>query len=117
MKAICPYVSQFMVFGNERNYCIALVTLDPDGMAGWAKENGKAGTSYAELVASPEVRTMVADYVDQLNAQLNRWETIKKFEILDHDLSIESGELTPSLKVKRNVVEENNKGLIDGLYA
>jgi long-chain acyl-CoA synthetase len=117
MKAICPYVSQFMVFGNERNYCIALVTLDPDGMAGWAKENGKAGTSYAELVASPEVTAMVTDYVGQLNDQLNRWETIKKFEILDHDLTIESGELTPSLKVKRNVVEENNKSLIDGLYA
>ena len=106
-----------MVFGNERNYCIALVTLDPDGMAGWAKENGKAGTSYSELVASPEVKAMVTEYVDQLNTQLNRWETVKKFEILDHDLSIESGELTPSLKVKRNVVEENNKALIDGLYA
>ncbi|MFL6023645.1 MAG: AMP-dependent synthetase/ligase [Marmoricola sp.] len=117
MKAICPYVSQFMVFGNERNYCIALVTLDPDGMAGWAKENGKSGVAYSELVASPEVKAMVTDYVEQLNGQLNRWETIKKFEILDHDLTIESGELTPSLKVKRNVVEENNKGLIDGLYA
>jgi long-chain acyl-CoA synthetase len=117
MKALCPYVSQFMVFGNERNYCIALVTLDPDAMAGWANENGKAGTSYADLVASPEVKAMVTDYVDQLNAQLNRWETIKKFEILDHDLTIESGELTPSLKVKRNVVESNNKSVIDGLYA
>ncbi len=117
MKAICPYVSQFMVFGNERNYCIALVTLDPDAMAGWAKENGKAGASYADLVASPEVHSMVDDYVIQLNTQLNRWETIKKFELLDHDLTIESGELTPSLKVKRNVVEENNKALIDALYA
>ena len=117
MKAICPYVSQFMVFGNERNYCIALVTLDPDGIAGWAKEHGKDGQDYATLVASAEVRTMMEGYVEQLNGQLNRWETIKKFEILDHDLSIESGELTPSLKVKRNVVEENNKSLIDGLYS
>ncbi len=116
-KAICPYVSQFMVFGNERNYCIALVTLDPDGIAGWAAENGKAGSEYTELVRSPEVQAMVAAYVDQLNGQLNRWETIKKFEILDHDLSIESGELTPSLKVKRNVVEDRNQDLIDGLYA
>ncbi len=116
-KAICPYVSQFMVFGNERNYCIALVTLDPDGIAGWAAENGKAGTEYTELVNSPEVKAMVTAYVDQLNGQLNRWETVKKFEILDHDLTIESGELTPSLKVKRNVVEERNKSVIDGLYA
>ncbi|MFL6172731.1 MAG: AMP-dependent synthetase/ligase, partial [Marmoricola sp.] len=117
MKALCPYVSQFMVFGNERNYCIALVTLDPDSMAGWAKENGKSGQAYSDVVASSEVKAMMEGYVEQLNAQLNRWETIKKFEILDHDLTIESGELTPSLKVKRNVVEENNKSLIDGLYA
>ena len=52
---------------------------------------------------------MVGDYVEELNAKLNRWETIKKWEILDHDLTIESGELTPSMKVKRNVVEGNNK--------
>ncbi|MCX6395627.1 MAG: long-chain fatty acid--CoA ligase [Propionibacteriales bacterium] len=116
-KAICPYASQFMVFGNERNYCIALVTLDPDAIAGWAAENGKAGQSYTEIVSSPEVNAMVTGYVEELNGQLNRWETVKKFEILDHDLTIESGELTPSLKVKRNVVEVNNKDLIDGLYA
>ena len=60
---------------------------------------------------------MVADYVDQLNQRLNRWETIKKHIILDHDLTVESGELTPSMKVKRKVVEENNKELIDSLYA
>ena len=52
---------------------------------------------------------MVADYVEELNSQLNRWETIKKWELLDHDLTIESGELTPSMKVKRNVVEGNNQ--------
>ncbi|HET6152181.1 MAG TPA: long-chain fatty acid--CoA ligase [Marmoricola sp.] len=117
MKAICPYVSQFMVFGNERNYCIALVTLDPDAMRDWAKDNGQAGASYADLVASDAVKAMVTKYVDELNGQLNRWETVKKFELLDHDLTIESGELTPSMKVKRNVVEENNKTLIDALYS
>jgi long-chain acyl-CoA synthetase len=116
-KAICPYASQFMVFGNERNYVIALVTLDPDAMAGWAAENGKAGVAYSDLVASPEVKAMVAGYVEQLNGQLNRWESVKKFEILDHDLTIESGELTPSMKVKRNVVEVNNKDRIDALYS
>ena len=59
---------------------------------------------------------MIGDYVDELNGQLNRWETIKKWELLDHDLTIESGELTPSLKVKRSVVEANNKDLIDSFY-
>ena len=53
---------------------------------------------------------MMAGYVEELNARLNRWETIKKWEILDHDLTIESGELTPSMKVKRNVVEDQQQG-------
>jgi long-chain acyl-CoA synthetase len=116
-KAICPYASQFMVFGNEKNYVVALVTLDPDAMAGWASENGMEGQSYTELVRSDAVKTMVAGYVDELNTRLNRWETIKKWELLDHDLTVESGELTPSMKVKRNVVEDNHKAVIDSMYA
>ncbi|MFB9311829.1 AMP-dependent synthetase/ligase [Nocardioides plantarum] len=115
-KTICPYASQFMVFGNDRNFVVALVTLDPDAMAGWADENGMAGKSYNEVVASEPVKALVADYIEQLNAKLNRWETIKRWEILGDDLSIESGELTPSLKVKRNVVEANNKQLIESFY-
>jgi len=116
-KAVCPYASQFMVFGNERNFVVALVTLDPDAVPDWAAENGMAGKSYAEVVGSQACRDMVQGYVDQLNTQLNRWETIKKFQILDHDLSIESGELTPSLKVKRNVVEKNYAETLDGFYS
>ena len=114
-KAVCPYASQFMVFGNERNFCVALVTLDPDAIADWAKENGVSG-DYAQIVADDKTRAMVQGYVDTLNSQLNRWETIKKWELLDHDLSVESGELTPSMKVKRNVVEDNYAELIDGFY-
>lgn len=116
-KAICPYASQFVVFGNERNYCVALITLDPDAMTAWAAENGRTGASYAELAGSDEVQRMVADYVEQLNSQLNRWETIKKWRLLDYDLSVESGEMTPSMKVKRNVVEEKHQELIDSMYA
>jgi long-chain acyl-CoA synthetase len=116
-KAICPYASQFVVFGNERNFCVALITLDPDAMAGWAEENGMAGASYSEIVGSDKVQEMVGGYVEELNSKLNRWETIKKWELLDHDLSVESGELTPSMKVKRNVVEDNYKEKIDAFYA
>ena len=116
-KAVCPYASQFMVFGNEKNYCVALVTLDPDAMEGWAAENEMAGASYTDIVNSDKVKTMVSGYVDELNSRLNRWETIKKWTLLDHDLTIESGELTPSMKVKRNVVEQNHKAQIDALYA
>ena len=116
-KAICPYASQFVVFGEERNYVVALITLDPDAMTGWAEENGMSGKSYSEIVGSDQVKQMVQGYIDELNQRLNRWETIKKWELLDHDLSVESGELTPSMKVKRNVVQSNNQDRIDALYA
>lgn len=115
-KALCPYASQFMVFGSERNYCVALVTLDPDAIADWAKENDVEG-DYTAIVQNPKTVAMVQDYIDKLNLELNRWETIKKFRLLDHDLSIESGELTPSLKVKRNVVEDRHQAIIDEMYA
>jgi long-chain acyl-CoA synthetase len=116
-KAICPYASQFLVHGNERNFCVALVTLDPDLMAAWAAEHDMEGKSYAEIVTSEPVKKMVAGYVDELNSRLNRWETIKKHVLLDHDFTVESGELTPSLKVKRKVVETNNKDALDALYS
>ena len=116
-KAICPYASQFVLFGNERKYCVALISLDPDAMSGWAQENGMAGRSYEDVVASPEAHEMVGRYVDTLNQRLNRWETVKKWVLLDHDLTVESGELTPSLKVRRKVVEDNHREEIDRMYA
>ena len=115
-KAVCPYASQFLVHGNDRNFCVALITLDPDAIGDWAKQHGMEGASYEELVASDQVKEMVGEYVDELNLRLNRWETIKKWILLDHDLSVESGELTPSMKVKRKVVEQNYQDQLDALY-
>ena len=114
--ALCPYVSQFLVFGEGRNFVVALISLDPDAISAWAAERGMTGKSYAELVKLPEVHELVDEYVKQLNSELNRWETIKKWELLDHDLSVERGELTPSLKVKRAVVAERNKEVLDAFY-
>ena len=115
--ALCPYVSQFLVFGEGRNFVVALIALDPDAISAWAAERGVTGKSYAELVKLPEVHELVDEYVKQLNSELNRWETIKKWELLDHDLSVERGELTPSLKVKRAVVAERNKEVLDAFYS
>jgi len=114
--ALCPYASQSMVFGEARKYCVALIALDADLMSGWASEHALAGAAYGEPVDARSVRHMIGEYVAMLNAGLNRWETIKKWELLDHDLSIERGELTPSLKVKRAVVAEQNKDVLDALY-
>jgi long-chain acyl-CoA synthetase len=116
-KAVCPYASQFFVHGHDRNYCVALITLDPDAMTDWAERNDMSGKPYAEVVGSPRVQEMVAGYVEELNKRLNRWETIKRWILLDQDLTVESGELTPSMKVKRRVVEDNYRERIDALYA
>jgi long-chain acyl-CoA synthetase len=114
---LCPYASQFMVFGEGKNFAAALVTLDEDSISGWAKDNGLGGTSYEDLTKSDEVHDMIDEHVKKLNASLNRWETIKKWAVLDHDLSVDGGQLTPSLKVKRGVVAEQNKETLDGFYS
>ncbi len=116
-KGVCPYASQLIVHGEGRSFVTALVTLDPDAIATWAGQNGKEGMPYAELVRSVEVRKMVQGYIDDLNSQLNHWETIKKFLILDKDLTIEAGELTPSMKLKRKVVSKKYRDELDSLYA
>ncbi len=115
-KMICPYASQFLVHGSQRNFVSALVTLDPEAIQGWADQNGLAGKSYAEIVTSDAAQKLVQGYVDELNAGLNRWETIKKFTILDRDLTVEGGEMTPSLKLKRKYVETTYGDLLDKMY-
>ncbi len=116
-KGLCPYVSQFLVYGADRNFVSALVTLDPDAIQGWAAANELGDKTYAEIVTSDKAHEMVQGYVDELNAGLNRWETIKKFSILDSDLTVDSGELTPSLKLKRKVVTERYQDTLDAHYA
>ncbi|MEU1010480.1 AMP-dependent synthetase/ligase [Streptomyces sp. NPDC005890] len=116
-KAVCPYVSNILVHGADRNYCTALIALDEPAILDWAKENGLEGKSYAEIVAAPQTVEMVDGYVRQLNAGLQKWQTIKKFRLLPRDLDVEHGEITPSLKLKRPVVEREYKHLIEEMYA
>ncbi|PWI18475.1 long-chain fatty acid--CoA ligase [Streptomyces sp. Act143] len=116
-KAVCPYVSNILVHGADRNFCTALIALDEVAILGWAEENGLGGKSYAEVVAAPETVAMVEGYIKELNEGLQRWQTIKKFRLLPRDLDVEHGEITPSLKLKRPVVEREYKHLIDEMYA
>ncbi|MER5447305.1 long-chain fatty acid--CoA ligase [Streptomyces sp. NPDC002766] len=116
-KAVCPYVSNILVHGADRNFCTALIALDEPSILEWAKENGLEGRSYAEVVAAPATVAMVEGYVKELNAGLQKWQTIKKFRLLPRDLDVEHGEITPSLKLKRPVVEREYKHLIDEMYA
>ncbi len=116
-KAICPYTSQAVVVAHGRNFPTMLISLDPEAIAGWAEGGPLAGKPYEEIVSSPEVEALVNGYIKQLNEKLNRWETIKKFAILPRDLTIEDGEITPSMKVRRHGVEQSFSDTIDKLYA
>ncbi|THA26489.1 long-chain fatty acid--CoA ligase [Streptomyces sp. RKND-216] len=117
-KAICPYVSNILVHGADRNFCTALIALDEVSLMQWAGDrDGLKDRPYSEVVASEQVRKMVEDYVEQLNSGLQRWQTIKKFRILPRDLDVEHGELTPSLKLKRPAVEREFGHLIEEMYA
>ncbi len=116
-RAICPLASQMLVHGDAKNYATALVTLDPEALAQWCRARGLADADYATLAADASVQEYVHTCIDELNGRLNRWETIKDFRILDHDLTVEADELTPSMKVKRRVVETRHQHLIDEMYA
>jgi len=115
-KATCPLASQMIVHAEGRNYATALVTLDPDAVAQWAAARGMAETDYARLSADPDLRDYVQSCVGKVNSRLNRWETIKDFRILERDLTVEDGEVTPSMKVRRKVVEAKYGSLLDSMY-
>jgi long-chain acyl-CoA synthetase len=115
-KAVCPYAAEIVVYGEGRPYCTALVALDAEAIGGWAGEQGTADRSIAELAADEQVRAMIAGYVEEANRRLPRWETIKRFTILPRELTVEGGDLTPSLKLKRRVVAAKHRDLLEALY-
>lgn len=115
-KGICPYASEIIVYGEGKPYCVALVSLDAEAIKDWADSNGLAGKSFTEVARDPKTREMVEGYVEELNKHLNRWEQVKKVAIIDRELTVEAGDLTPSLKLKRKVVVDNFHDKIDGLY-
>ena len=115
-KGASALASQIVVLGDGRGYCTALITLDEDALTQWAKHRSVTGT-YAELTRHDDVQAEVAAAIDSVNGRLNRWESIKTFRILDRDLSIEEGELTPSLKVRRKVVEQHYTAVIAEMYS
>jgi long-chain acyl-CoA synthetase len=115
-KAVCPLASEMIVHADGRNFATALVTLDPDALSQWGRAQGLSATDYVALAADPAVREYVSSCVDVLNGRLNRWETIKDFRILDHDLTVDDGELTPSMKIRRKVIEKAYRPLLDSMY-
>ncbi len=110
------WVSQAVMHGDRRPYPVMLIALDEEEIVPWAKEHGIEDTSLAALAENDEVRALIQGELDKANAKYAQVEQIKRFFILDHDLSQETGELTPTLKVKRNVVNEKYADRFDALY-
>lgn len=115
-KVVCPYVSQALVHGNNRNFCVMLIALDKEAITEWAKNNGVDGT-YEQIVKDPRTHALIKPFVAELNKGLASYESIKNFTILPKDLTQDDGDLTPSLKLKRKAVETKYKELIEGFYA
>jgi long-chain acyl-CoA synthetase len=112
----CRWVSQAVMYGDRRPYPVILVTLDAEEIVPWAQQRGLPG-DVEQLARHPEVRTMIQEHLDRANERYAQVEKVKQLAILGHDLSQETGELTPTLKVKRNVVNEKYRAIFDELYA
>ncbi|MGZ5337919.1 MAG: AMP-dependent synthetase/ligase, partial [Solirubrobacterales bacterium] len=110
------WVSQCVVIGDRRPYLVALVTLDPEEIATLAEEKGWPADP-AQIAGRDEMRALIQAHLDQVNEKFARVEQVKKFAILPQDLSQEGGELTPTMKVKRNVVAEKYADEVEKLYS
>jgi len=111
-----PFISQVMVYGDRKPYPVALITVNPDELAKFARDHGILTTDPAVVVKHPKVVERVGRTVEEKNSQLQSYAKIKKFTVLPVDFSQEGGELTPTLKVKRKVVSNKYMSTIEELY-
>ncbi|HRL80381.1 MAG TPA: long-chain fatty acid--CoA ligase [Propioniciclava sp.] len=116
LAANIPYVSQAVAVGDGRKYISALLTLDPAAVENWAKRHGKEGLSYAEVTQLPEMRVSIDRFMTRANRKLERWETVKKYQILDHELSVERGGVTANMKLRRAAISQDYADVIDSMY-
>ncbi|MDP2626099.1 MAG: long-chain fatty acid--CoA ligase [Candidatus Rokubacteria bacterium] len=111
-----PFISQVMVHGDKRPYPVALITVNPEELTKFAKEQGILNLDPAALVKHPKVVERVSRIVEQRNTELQSYAKIKKFAILPGDFTVENGFLTPTLKVKRKVIREEYRDALEELY-
>ncbi|MGH7414356.1 MAG: AMP-dependent synthetase/ligase [Candidatus Rokuibacteriota bacterium] len=111
-----PFISQAMVHGDRRPYPVALITVNPEELAKFAREQGILNTEPAALAKHPKVVERVARIIETRNGELQSYAKVKKFSILPSDFTIENGLLTPTLKVKRRIITDKHRELLDSLY-
>jgi len=116
LKLETSLISHVILHGDNRRFCTALICLAEEEILSWARSEGLAGTPYEEVVKDSRVVELVRPHVENVNAHLARHETIKRFAILPSELKVETGELTPSLKVRRKFVESRYRDLLDRMY-
>lgn len=113
---LSPYIAQAFVHGDRRNFLSALVTLNWEAIEGFAKNKGIPFVSREDLSSNQKIRDLLQTEIETCNRELSSFETIKKFAILPENFSMERGELTPTMKVKRKVVVEKYKEIINNFY-
>lgn len=111
-----PLIEHVMLHGDKRKYATALISLEHDNLVAWAKKKGYNNLGYKDLLNLPALQEKVQASVDRTNSQVARFETIKKFALIPTPLTVETGELTPTMKVKRKIVETKYLHLLDELY-
>ncbi len=111
-----PFISQAMVYGDKKPYPVALVTLNAEELAKFARDEGILTTDPAVVVGHPKIQERVGRTIEEKNTQLQSYAKIKRFRVLAGDFTQDGGELTPTLKVKRKVVAEKYKQAIEELY-
>lgn len=116
LTANIPYVSQAVAVGDGRKYCSALLVLDPPLLEKWAEKRSLTHLSYAELTQLPEIRESIGRQIDKANARLERWETVKRFAILDHELTVANEGVTPNMKIRRSAVSKRYSDTIESMY-
>jgi long-chain acyl-CoA synthetase len=112
-----PYISDAVVIGDKRHYLTCLIMIDHDNVEKFAQEKNVPFTNYASLCRAPEVQELIAHEVETANKKFARVETIRKFRLIDQLLTAEDEELTPTMKLKRSLVEKKYGALIQDMYA
>ena len=116
IQANIPYVAQSIAIGEGRKYVSALIVMDPALLQKWAEKRELGHLSYAELSQRPEIRASIEKWMERVNAKLEKWETVKQFAILDHELTVDNDGVTPNMKIRRSIVTEKYGDIVDKLY-
>jgi len=110
------YIEQINIVGDKRKYLTAIIVPSFKDVEAWAKEKGLKFANHAELAALPEVHQLIQESVDKINGQLAKYESIKKFHVADLEFSQDNDMMTPTMKVKRKVVNKHFAQAIERMY-